>query len=104
MSHSLILRKRADGRRTLESDLPDEHTFSARWIQKELGDLARVTVTLVTEDGEVDYVMESYEPIVGPLGRQVRDEQGDLRWNWTGLVCRRVERPKRGLIERIRGG
>jgi hypothetical protein len=60
MGHSLIIRRRADGRTTIDSDIPDEHGFSARWIARNLGELVSVQITLHTDDGDVEYQLVGY--------------------------------------------
>lgn len=94
-SHSLILRVRADGSRSIQSDIPDRHTFSARWISRELGRLCRVRVALLTEDGEEEYELTAFERVSGPSGESIPDpdEPDQPKRNWTGWECRRVESP-----------
>jgi len=94
MGHSLIIRKRLDGSRTVESDLPDEHTFSSRWIRKELGDLVSVRVIVHTTDGDVEYELTGFEPVLEADGTQAIDTvDGEPRSNWTGWETRRVQEP-----------
>ena len=93
MGHSLIIRKRLDGSRTVESDLPDAHTFSSRWIRKELGDLVSVRVVVHTSEGDVEYELTGFEPVLEGDGNQAIDDvDGEPRSNWTGWETRRVER------------
>lgn len=60
MGQSLIIRKRADGRTTIDSDIPTAHGFSSRWIARNLGDLVDVRITLHTSDGDIDYKLVGY--------------------------------------------
>lgn len=79
---TLVLRKRADGSRTIEGDAPDAHEFSARWIERELGDLVEVTVTVKTTAGDIEYTLAGFA--------QVESEDGP-KPNFTGWRCVRKE-------------
>lgn len=60
---SLVIRKRADGRTTIDSDVPAEHVFPASFLERELGDVVEVTVRLKTSDGDVEYRLEGFDPL-----------------------------------------
>jgi hypothetical protein len=60
VGHSLIIRKRTDGRTIIESEVPEDHTFPARWIARELGELVEVTLTIRTSDGDKRYALEGF--------------------------------------------
>lgn len=87
---SLVLRKRRDGSREIVGEAPELHTFSARWIERELGDLVHVAITVRADGGDVIYELEGFEPVLGPDGKQMTDAQGLPAFNWTGLVARKA--------------
>jgi hypothetical protein len=88
MGKSLIIRKKRDGSVNIEGEAPDTQTFSARFLQRELGDLVDVRIILHTSDGDMEYQFQGYEPIEGAF----EDEEKTIpRLNFTGLVCTKVE-------------
>ena len=78
----LELRRRANGKTEVVGDPPDDHVFSARFIARELGQLAKVTVTVTTDAGDVDYELTGFEPIA----------EGEEELNFTAWRARRVNR------------
>jgi hypothetical protein len=78
---SLTIRKRVDGTVTLENESPpEEHTFAARFIQREVAsDVVEVLVKLKLDTGEVVYRMVDFE----------KDENGNP--NLTGWECELVK-------------
>lgn len=88
----LQLHVRADGARRLVGEPPSKHTFSARWLQREIGRLAEVRIVVTTDEREVTYRVTGYEPVYEPDGvTQARDDSGEARWNFTGLEAVMVE-------------
>lgn len=83
MGSSLIIRKRRDGTTTIQGDLPVDHVFSARWIERELGDLVDVTITVKADGVEQAYRLEGFE--------QIDDGEGGTKPNFTGWVATQVE-------------
>lgn len=83
MGQALIIRKHVDGTRSFEGELPGEHVFPARWIQREIGDLCEVKITVKTSGGKADY------NVTGFLVEQ--DEDGNEVVNFTGLVATRED-------------
>jgi hypothetical protein len=77
---SLVIRKKRDGTVVLEGKLPKQHTFSARWLDREIkSGLVDVCITVHTSDGDLDYQMTGYEG----------SEEGRL--NFTGLEAKQVK-------------
>lgn len=77
---ALIIRKTEDGTR-LEGGAPDEHTFSARQIERELADgLLEVRVTLNTTDGPHVYRLQGFEQVEN-------EETGETTSNLSAWIC-----------------
>ena len=75
----LTVRKRGDGSVTIEGGLPPVHDFSARWIDRNLGDLVRVTITVLTRDAdgnvtEIPYQLTGYAPLFNADGSPVLED------------------------------
>lgn len=79
---SLILRKKRDGTTIVEGEFPDRHTFPARWVERELGDLVSVTITVKTTQGNKEYDFKGFERIE-------RDDGTDMP-NFTGWIAEAV--------------
>lgn len=78
IAKSLTIRKTADGV-VFEGALPDEHTFSSRFLDREIASgLVAVQVVIHGSEGDLVYEAIGYE----------RDEDGNP--NFTGLKARRV--------------
>jgi len=99
VARSLSIRKRRDGSVTIDGGLPPVHDFSARWIDRNLGDLVEVTITLLTRDAEgnatpITYQLTGYAPILDRDGNPVvEDVEGEptVRKNYTALSARHIE-------------
>lgn len=94
MSSSLQIRKKRDGTVAIQGDLPDEHTFSSRWIARELGGLVTVKLTVHTTDGDEEYDLEGFDYHLDADGKPVVDDDGTDRANFTGWRARRTAAAK----------
>ena len=93
MGESMTIRRSADGVVRIQGQPATEHTFSARWLDRHLGDLADVTITINTSTGPTVYRMTGFEPILNQSGEQAYEADGITpRWNFTGLRAELVDR------------
>lgn len=87
---SLTIRKRRDGRTTLEGELPEWHTFASRFLHRELASgLVRMQIVIDVEGKPVVYDVTGFELITDAAGEPVLDEAGEPRLNFTGLEAHR---------------
>lgn len=87
MGQALRFRRTEAGLRT-ETEPPQEHVLAPRVIARELAQgTVRVFVEFDLIDGPLRYELTGFEPILTPDGTQAVDDNGDLRWNWTGWRC-----------------
>jgi hypothetical protein len=86
---TLQVRVTSDGTRL--DATPDQHTFSARWIERSIGSgLARVTVELRPDQGEpVVYELTGFERIMGDDNKPVLDDSGAERINFTAWAAKK---------------
>lgn len=98
MGRSLVLRRGRDGGVRVEGgSLPDSHTLSARFVQREIeSGLVSVQVTLNVEGGPVVYEMTGFEPFEDAV-----DGDGNAKLNFTAWQMRLVEQSK---PKRSKGG
>jgi hypothetical protein len=87
---SVTIRKRRDGTVSFEGELPERHTFAARFINRELGDLVDVRVTVRTSDQEATYRLVGFEPHLDAEGNPLLGDDGEPKLNLSGWVCERV--------------
>lgn len=101
MGRSLVLRRSRDGAVRVEGgNLPDPHTLSARFIQREIeSGLVSVQVTLNVEGGPVTYEMVGFEPFEDAV-----DADGNPKLNFTAWSLRLAEQPKRKTKEAVTDG
>jgi hypothetical protein len=68
---ALILHKHVDGSVTVDSELPDSHEFTSRWIADavERG-LVSLTLTLNIADGPVEYDFTGFRMIKSGKGEK----------------------------------
>lgn len=85
MGQSLTFHRRDDGSVTIAGEAPDEHVFSARWLARELGQIASVTIHLDTDDGVVDYELTGFGEIEGQT-----EDDGSPKLNFTALHATKV--------------
>lgn len=92
MGRTLVLRRSRDGGVRVEGgNVPDPHTLSARFIQREIeSGLVSVQVTLNVEGGPLVYELSGFEPFEG-----VTDDDGNPKLNFTAWKVRLAKRPKR---------
>jgi hypothetical protein len=91
MGSSVTIRKRRDGTVTFEGSLPEQHTFAARFINRELGDLVDVQVKVTTSDEVATYRLVGFEPHRDEHGEPILGDDGEPKLNLSGWVCERVE-------------
>ncbi|MEV0149099.1 MULTISPECIES: hypothetical protein [unclassified Nonomuraea] len=92
---TMVLRRNRDGSVRMAGSLPDEHTLSARFIQRELdAGLVSVQVTLHLEGGPITYELDGFEPFDGAT-----DGDGEPKLNFTAWRCRLAEPAKRPAKE-----
>lgn len=60
MTTSLTIRLTTDGPR-IQGDLPENHTFAASWVDRNVGDFVEVNVVINTTDGPVVYKLAGFE-------------------------------------------
>lgn len=77
----LQVRVASDGSTRIHGEPPEWHVFPARWIDRELGRLARVRVIVTTTQGDVEYEMTGFE----------RLDEDNSQANLSGWICQRVE-------------
>lgn len=95
----LQLRRRSDGSISTVGELPESHDFSARWIDRYLGDLVKVTITILTRDvdgevTEIPYELTGFQAITDASGEPVLENvEGEptVKRNYTGLQARRIK-------------
>lgn len=81
----LLIRKTAEGTRLQQ--VPNDHTFSARWIARALADgLVKVQITVTPDQGEPQaYELTGFEPILDGDGQPALEADGEtVRLNFTG--------------------
>lgn len=94
MGQSMTIHRHRDGNVTIQGEPAAEHTFSARWIARYLGDICDVQITVNTSSGPTVYQLAGFEPIVDQDGNPVFEADGETpRLNFTGLraVLKREE-------------
>lgn len=57
---SLHLRRRADGTLSITGEAPDEHEFPMSFLNREIGKLVDVHVTVHTDEGDVVYEVSGF--------------------------------------------
>jgi hypothetical protein len=90
MGSSVIIRKRRDGATSFEGALPERNTFAARFINRELGDLVDVQVTVRTSDEVATYRLVGFEQHLDSDGSPLLDDAGEPKLNLSGWVCERI--------------
>lgn len=88
VGRTLVLRRNRDGGVRVEGGhAPDPHTFSARFIEREIeSGLASVQVTLNVEGGPVVYELVGFEPFEDAV-----DAEGKQKLNFTAWQCRLLQ-------------
>lgn len=88
MGRTLVLRRsRGGGVRVEGGNVPNPHTMSARFIQREIeSGLVRVQVTLDVEGGSLVYELTGFEPFEDAV-----DADGNPKLNFTAWRCRLVQ-------------
>jgi hypothetical protein len=86
----LVIRKTKDGTR-LEGTLPENHVFSARFIEREIASgLVEVTIRLRPDKGKAQtYVLQGFERVTDNEGNVVTDDAGNEKVNFTGWKAKR---------------
>lgn len=82
---SIVVRKKQNGEVVVEGDLPERHTFGARWIHRELPEgVVEVTVRIKTAEGDVTYTLDGFEEIPHP------DDDTPATINYGAWVCSQI--------------